>query len=682
MAILTGTSVQDTYPDVYVLLGTPAPPTVGVNSDVVVALGTAPRGLPNVPYWTSGPAETRAFFGGVTPSGADPTLPETLYLNGGAAQSYVRDVACLRIIDASARTASVTLANSNGDMARLWASSPGAWAAGMTVTPTADANGTTFTLTVFNPISGETETIAGLLPGTTAADNAALITAINNNTVYTKGKLLFATQPVLDAPAAPTYSATSSGGTIPAGTHYGMIELVNAAGRSQGSIEVGPVTLSAPGKLTLNVPAVSGATAWNYYDSVATPGGETFAATSSTFGANVDITAPWTASTQGPAYGPVDGTGRLIAAQTGAGATGTIPTAVLTFPTASPAAKSSIGTNGDGASSAQHVGTAGLFNTGLYALAAAANIKPNVVFLAGAAGTDYTTWATQAQIAHANNWIAVVGLPKGTNPASLPTGLTTALAAIQAGADGDYLTVAYPYVQQKELEYYKTDLALAGHAHYAGVIAAQNPSVSAMFKPLSRLVEGVEIPLTRDQAKAVAGLTSGTGPWINPIIAPDGGGFAFLTNTMASGRRCFVVRMQLLLAAAMQQLYRPLIGEHNDPDTWTGVRSSGTQYLDGLARLGWIPTNPAPGNAQPAPTVATPTIKGTVVGVQPSTAQVAAAASPTQQAYAVLCDSTTNSVGGQITSDLFVIWWVDLIPNIERVIATLNATTGQIVPTS
>jgi len=680
MPITSGT-IQDNFPDVYVSIVQPPPPTVGVRSDVTAIVGTANRGPVNVPIWTSGPAEHKGYFGGMTPSAADPNTPLTLYPSFLAvAQEGVQDIACLRVGASDSATASVTLSNNTGDMARLWASSPGTWAANMAVQISPDANNTTFTLLVSNPVTQETETIAGLLPGATAADNAALIVAINNNTAYSKSKLFYATQPTLDAPsAAPTLTGASTGGTIPAGTYYAIVEYINANGRTQGSPETPVVvTLTAPGTLSLTVPSVPGATGWNGYIGAAS-GAETFALTSTTFGAAVTLTAPWTPSTQAPAFGPVDTTGKLIAALTGPGATGPVPVAAtLTFPVANGTAKTSAGNNGGRASAAQYIGTTGAVTTGLYALAGAANIDPNVVLLAEAAGTDTTTWAAQASIAHQNNWIAVVGLPRGTSP-TLPTGVTTTLATIGASGDGDFLTVGYPYTQLKELEYYKTDLTVAGHPHYAGVMAAQPPNVSAMFKPLASQVEGVEIPLTRDQAKLVSGLGS-NGPWVNPVVQRPGGGFMVLTNTMASGKRAFVVRMQLLLAVAAQQQYLFAIGNPNDARLWRRCVIVGTQYLDGLAGDGYIPSNPAPGNAVAPTQVVTLTTKGKVVGTQPSTATPTAASTPTQQAFGVQCDAANNAIGGVITSDLYVTWWVDLAPNVERVIVTLNATTGLIVP--
>jgi len=680
MPITSGT-ITDQMPDVYVSIVQPPPPTVGVRSDITGIVGTSNRGPVNVPVWTSGPAEHKGYFGGMTPSVADPNTPLTLYPSFLAvAQEGVQDIACLRVGGSDLATASVTLANGTGDMARLWASSPGTWAANMAVQIVPDANGTTFTLLVSNPVTQETETISGLNPGATAADNAALIVAINNNTVYSKSKLLYATQPALDAPAvAPTLTGASTGGTIAAGPWYGIVEIVNAQGRTQGSPETVAVTLTAPGTLSFTVPAVTGGASWNGY-LAQQPGAETFAINSATFGAAVTLTVPWTPSTQTPAYGPVDTTGKLIAAQTGAGATGAVPVAAtLTFPAAAGTAKTSAGVNGGRAASIQYVGVTGAVTTGLYALAGAANIDPNFVLLAEAAGTDTTTWAAQASIAHQNNWIAVVGLPRGTSP-TLPSTLATTLATIGASGDGDYITWGYPFTQLKELEYYKTDLTVAGHAHYAGVMAAQPPNVSAMFKPLASQVEGVEIPLTRDQAKVVSGLGS-NGPWVNPVVQRPGGGFMFLTNTMASGKRAFVVRMQLLLAVAAQQEYLFAIGNPNDARLWRRCQIVGGDYLQGLADAEYIPRNPAPGNAGVPIQVVTVNTKGKVVGTQPSTTTPSAASAPTQTAWGVQCDAGNNTVGGVITSDLYVTWWVDLAPNVERVIVTLNATTGLVVPT-
>jgi len=679
MPITNGT-VVDSYPDVYVSIVPPPPPTVGVRADVVVAVGTASRGPVNVPIWTSGPAEHIGYFGGETPSVADPNTPLTLFPTfNSIATERPLDKACLRVGGSDMATASVTLSNGTGDMARLWASSPGTWAANMTVQISPDANATTFTLLVSNPVTQETETISGLLPGATAADNAALIVAINNNIVYSKSKLLYATQPVLDSPnAAPTLTGASTGGTVAPGPWYGIVEIVNAVGRTQGSPETVAVTLTAPGTLSFTVPAVTGGASWNGYLAQQS-GAETFAINSSTFGAPVTLTAPWTPSTQTPAFGPVDTTGALIAARTGAGATGAVPVAAtLTFPAANGTAKTSAGINGGRATSAQYVGVTGAVTTGLYALAGAANIDPNFVALGEAAGCDPTTYAIQAAIAHQNNWIAVCGLPRGTSP-MLPSPLATILSTIGASADGDYITWGYPWVQTKELSYYKTDVTAAGHAHYAGAMAAQPPNVSAMFKPLASEIEGVEIPLTRDQAKLVSGLQT-NGPWVNPVVQRPGGGFTFLTNTMASGKRAFVVRMQLLLAVAAQQEYLFAIGNPNDARLWRRCQIVGTQYLDGLARAGYIPANPAPGNATPPIQVVTVTAKGKVVGAQPSTATPTAASAPTQMVYGVQCDAANNTVGAVITSDLYVTWWVDLAPNVERAIVTLNATTGLIVP--
>lgn len=680
MPITSGT-VTDVYPDVYISIVQPPPLTVAVRSDTTVAVGTANRGTPNVVIWTSGPAEHIGYFGGETPSVSDPNTPLTLFPTfNSVAQEGVQDIASMRVGASDLATASVTLSNGTGDMARLWASSPGTWPANMAVQISPDQNGTTFTLLVSNPVTQETETISGLLPGTTAADNAALIVAINNNTAYGKSKLLYATQPTLDAPAAaPTLTGASTGGTIPAGTYYAIVEYVNAQGRTQGSPETVAVTLTAPGALSLTVPAVPGATAWNGYIGTAS-GAETFALTSTTFGAAVTLTMPWTPSTQAPAFGPVDTTGKLIAAQTGPGANGAVPVAVtLTFPAANGTAKTSVGNNGGRATSAQYIGTTGAVTTGLYAVAAAANIDPNFVVLGEVAGCDPTTYALQASIAHQNNWVAVCGLPRGTAP-TLPTALAALLSAVAASPDGDYITFAHPWTQTKELSYYKTDVTVAGHAHYAGIMAVQPPYVSAMYKPLASQVEGVEIPLSRDQAKLVAGLTA-NGPWVNPIVARPGGGFTFLTNTMASGKRAFVVRMQLLLAVAAQQQYLFAIGNPNDARLWRRCQIVGTQYLDGLAAAGYIPANPAPGNAAPPVQAVTITTKGKVVGTQPSAAPTSAASTPTQQAYGVQCDAANNTIGGVITSDLFVTWWVDLAPNVERVIVTLNATTGLVVPT-
>jgi len=681
MPITSGT-IQDLYPDVYISIVQPPPPTVGVRADVAVAVGTANRGPVNVPIWTSGPTEHIGYFGGETPSVADPNTPLTLFPTfNSIATERPLDKACMRVGASDMATASVTLSNGTGDIARLWAASPGTWTANMSVQISPDANNTTFTLFVSNPVTQETETIAGLLPGATAADNAALIVAINNNTAYSKSKLLYATQPTLDAPVLPpTLTGASTGGTIPAGPWYGIVEIVNAAGRTQGSPETVAVTLTAPGTLSFTVPAVTGGASWNGY-LAQQPGAETFAINSTTFGAVVTLTTPWTPSTQTPAFGPVDTTGRLIAAQTGAGATGAVPlAATLTFPAAAGTAKTSAGGNGGKATSAQYVGVTGAVTTGLYALAGAANIDPNFVVLGEAAGCDPTTYAIQASIAHQNNWIAVCGLPRGTSP-TLPAPLATTLATIGASADGDYITFGYPWVQTKELSYYKTDVTVAGHAHYAGAMAAQPPNVSAMFKPLASELEGVEIPLTRDQAKLVSGLGS-NGPWVNPVVQRPGGGFMFLTNTMASGKRAFVIRMQLLLAIAAQQEYLFAIGNPNDARLWRRCVIVGTQYLDGLAGDGYIPSNPAPGNAVAPIQVVNVTTRGKAVGTQPSTATPTAASTPTQQAYGVQCDSANNSLSGVITIDLYVTWWVDLAPNVERVIVTLNATTGLIVPTA
>lgn len=100
------------------------------------------------------------------------------------------------------------------------------------------------------------------------------------------------------APAAPTLSQATTGGTVAAGTYQGVITYVNAWGETVGSAPASVTTTTGTSTITANSPAANGtATGWYLYLSQA--GGTAASATRqqaagspTAIGTNLTLTAP------------------------------------------------------------------------------------------------------------------------------------------------------------------------------------------------------------------------------------------------------------------------------------------------------------------------------------------------------------------------------------------------------
>ena len=610
---------------------TPASPP-RIAGDVYGFIFEASRGLPHLPQWVRDQDAFTRQFGGRTPTQADATKLLSGFLSYYAADKQgVQDALGVRVGTTKMRTARMTVLNGANAVLDLWASSPGTWANGnLTWTVAAGQATGTWDLTVTNSATGEIDQINGL----PMADNAGAIAQINQ-----QASLVYATQPVVPAPAAPTFSATASGGTVAAGTYYlQVIYLTASGGKSQASPEA-TVTLSGTGKLTVTVPSVTGAASWRGYIGTAA-GTETFAIASSTFGSGVDITAPWAASAETVPWGPIDQTGALIAATTGAGYTAAIPTAgTFTFPTTGTGVTATAvpGDNGEGATAAQYVGSSGTPATGLYAFANMdIDEQPRYIVPAEAGGTDSTQWATLAQYGFNNNCQIVVSYPQGTSSSAVVTSWATLTATLTPQV-AKHLKLAWPWATIYDTVYAR-DIYVSSAPYLAAVGAVTPANTSAANKVVAGL-SGLEYTLSSDAAAVTLVQAA-----INPLsgrITPKGVGF--LSDFMADGSYAYESRMKAELVQRTTVELADISDIPNNAPNRQMVQDRARNVFRGMVSDGILEDNPATTATPQNSTVVSTTGKtsaNSAVGVQPST--VAAQPVSTFLHWAAQCNDQNN----------------------------------------
>lgn len=599
----------------------------GLTADTVACTGLANRGPINKPRYCRSLRDFQTTFGGESPSVADPTQPLSLWKGAVAMDSQgVQNKLFNRVAGATAKTSYVHLMSSTNPIVALRASSPGTWAANLSYV-VSNVTATTFDLTISNAATGETDR----LPKLPFGDNAALITAINQ-----LATLVVASQPVGDVPSAvPTHTASTSGGSLPPGVYKVIGVYTNAAGRTSGSPETA-VTVggSGTGSIALGLaalPAWATGTRWYMTGTDGASGSEVYIGQSAT---NLFTATAVPTATEQP---PTDNT-----ALTGAGVT-TAPTAgTFSFPTvnAAWAANQGNGDNGEpgvGSSlpSSLYIGAAGTPSTGLYALAAVSP-TPREVFVAdGAIAGDTSTWATQAQIAADNNWIAVVSIARGTTiDAALTLLATSPVTNLRASATGNRIKIGYVGLLVQD-SYFNQLVAYGPAGFLAAITAAQDPNTSAGLKALAN-VNSAEYDLAISQAEQL--IAAGA----NPVLTIGGVGLCFARDLMLDGTEGFKIRMDSLLRDAFLQIGVDYLQVPNTPERRQSLQDRVTTYLDGLAGDGLIPANAA-ATATTAATAPQTTGTASKTGPVPSTVTTA---TPTQRNYAAVCDDSNNVKDG------------------------------------
>ena len=660
-------------PDVYYLPIT-TPRRVGpVQADIVGAVGITNRGMPNVPTFVGSPTEFKQTFGGITPDPNNVLVPLDGYPTFlGIALQQVQDKLFIRVGGSQMSTAYITISNTNGAMIVLWAATPGTWGNSLAATTTAGIDTAHFNLTITNSATGETETLSNLA----FADLNALV-----NTINTTARLVFATQPVLDAPRQAditTFAQSATAGTLAAGQYYGIFTYVNAQGETMGSVEQGPITLDGTHALGMQVATRAGAASVKAYVTAANgpKGTETFAATL-TPGTLLTVTSPWTPATTTPPFGPRNLSLQTTTAQTGLGNNALAPTIItnVSFGTVQ-ASGQGLGNDGAGAPSSAYVGVQGSPSTGQYAFAGVSP-KPNFVVLGGTASSDTTQWATLAQAGMDNGWIVVASTPQGNTDVQAKAAVN-ALASLIGSPQADFLKVAAPWIQYQENEYYHQTILLNPASVFAGITAATAPNTAAYNKPCSGMI-GPEYPWTRSQ---IDGLIASNINVFSTIIPSQGVGF--VTDFMVNGQDGYIDRMRLLLAQGLQQTAAQFVGEPNGPDLWDAALLVTTAFLDNLAAEGLIPANPAGLTSTSTSTASTGTAaglkgaSGTPAGNQPS----AGAFSQQNFNYVVTCDESNNMVNGVITRILYVDVQIRLFPNASMVLFRAEASPDVIIASS
>ncbi len=602
-------------PQVYVdFVASPALlPTVP--ADTVGTVGLASRGPINTPQYCRTLKAFLTQFGGETPSIADPTQPLSLWKAAYAMDSQgVPNKLFNRVAGATAASAYVHLSNATGRMVALHAATPGTWGNQLAYVVSAGASASVFNLIVTNPTTGESDILTGL----PWANIPNLLAAINQS-----ARLVVATVPVADSPlAAPTAVASTVSGTLPAGTYYGVMAYSNAlaGGNSIPSPETVAVTLAAPGNIVWTLPAASGQTGARLYLST-TPGGETFAGQVFN-GLSVTISALPASSTVTP---PTRNSAIITNGDNSAIAT----PGSFAFPTVR-ASGVGVGDNGENCPSSFFIGALGTPSTGLYSFAAL-DPKPQQVFIAeGAVASDVTTWAAQAQIAQDNDWVACVGIARGTSLSAAVTLLTTTpVTGVKTGGNGNRIKVGYVGFNVQD-SYYNQLLGYGPAGFLAGVTAVQDPNTSAGLKGLAN-VDSAEYDLAVGQAEQI--ITAGA----NPALTVRGVGLCFARDIMLDGSEGFKVRMDSLLKDVLQTMGVKYLQKPNKSSSRQALRMEVMGYLDGIADDGLIPANPATATA-----VASPTTSGTAkkTGPPPSTVSTA---TPTDLQYGAQCDDNNNT---------------------------------------
>ena len=637
-------------------------------ADVVAVVGPAIRGPLGTAAWWQDLNDLRQAFGGASLNPKTGRLVDGYTTAKAVTLQGVRDKIFVRAADSTCGSAKVTIMSGTNPVCTLQAASPGSWANGLTYTIAQNVAANTWSLTIVNPATGETDSI----PNIPVADNAALLKAIN-----AAATLVTASQPTLDNTTAPTVTSSTSSGTLPLGSYSVITTYTNAAGETQGSPESAAATLSAAGQLTVTPTTVpSAATGFKVY--AGAQGQEVYAGTGAISGGTATplvVSAPPASTLQPPTTNT---------ATTGAGYTAALPTAgSFAFPSTF-AAGQRPGADGANPSAAQCLGIGGAQPTGANILAGY-DPAPNLVVLAEAAGWDQSSWAAQAALAQANGWQAVVSFAPGTTDtqalaalaASPLLALTTPESAGNLAPLGDYLKVAWPGIVTYDDEATKADLVTGAAGWAAGITAVQPANIPAFNKA----IQGDCRPEFRPSRAAMTPLATAN---VNVITGkiPLAGGVGPMTDALLSGQDSYIIRMRSLLADAFLAVSAPFIGLANDATTRLQLRLDVLGVLDGFARVGLLEPNPAGANTAVVPvqtSAAVSATRGTAgapQGIQPSLAAAQAAQTPT---YAVICDLSNNVVP---TSDLYCDVWVALSPSIKHILMRVQAGVGVTVPAS
>lgn len=622
-----------------------------VPADVVAIIGTAQRGLMNLPTWFSSLADYKQKFGGMTPAVLTPTVPLTGYVSARNVKLQgVQDTIFVRVGDSTAASARVTIVSSAGNVATLHAASPGTWANTLTYVITTNVSANTWGLVVTNPSTGETDTIVNI----PVADNNALIQAIN-----TQATLVIASQPTIDNLTVPALT-TTTGGSLTAGTYFVQTTYVNATGgETQASPEAQQI-VGASGKVTVTAAASPiAATAFRVY--IGSQSGSEVYAGQATIGGSLAVSALPTSATQPPLVN-----GAVISA----GQTTALPTpGTFTFVTIA-ATGARPGANGDNATTAQHVGSSTTPLTGLYTLTTV-DPAPNFVLFAEAAGYDTTVWQIQATIAQINGWQAAVAFAPGTTDVAalavvtgLGTSLTTPESAASTNPQSDYLSVFWPACITYDTEYYLQDIKTSAAAWAVGVKAVQSPDTAGYNKPIQGdcrpefgLSTAGNLPLATANINVIS----------TKIPLPLATGL--VSDSMLSGTDSFVLRMQQTIAQLLYIACSPFVGIPNDRNARADIRGAITNALNSLVQQGLLPPNPAGSSGNtvtPAIAIGGATARKAatqLAGIQPSSTIATSNHTPT---FAVICDDSNNVFNGLATDSVFADVFIAISPNIRH----------------
>jgi len=667
------------------LASSPPLPPLGP-ADKVGLIGTSDRGVPYVPVYVAD-RDFAGVFGGKTLNinAGGQLLTLRPDFEGVIAQG-VQDVACQRVMDATGRTAYITVSAGGVALFSLVAATPGTWANGMIGSiQNIDTVNQTFDMTITNLLYGQADVLRKIPYGNYAAMIKAINVGIPN--VSPAAKLVVATPPMQDAPVpGAVVKNLAAGGTLPAGTYRALLLYYGASyaapfgvnGFTESSVETAPVTIALGDTLTFSVPPQPWASGFAVYLTPpnGAPGSEYYAGSFSAMTGT--IIAPPAANTGLPSPAPNLANQGLAAQPT---------TTSFAFP-ATGAARSTgnaFGTNGDNPSTAVHIGAQGLPDTGIYRMGAV--IPPlQFVVLCGPAATDTTGWDEQARVARANNWQAIFSLPLGTSDAACIAALTTpAMLTLRGMKHADYFKIAYGGLLWYERSIFNADILTPAQADFAGITAATPANTAAGNKPLGR-GDDTESTIS-DETRLTALWSVGANPLINNIPA---GGIGFMRDTMFSGRESFEMRLIMLLVDDLNAVLGRYAQVPNDPDLWASAQNVCLARMNARAAADIFPSNPEGGftgatgigaGTGGSAAATSPTTTGKTKGAGGSTlpsAVAAGTATATQggTGYSVECSARTNIVNGQITDRLRIEVRFKPTPNTVGVDLRIEAGVG------
>jgi len=591
----------------------------------------------------------------------------------------VPQVRVVRVAGSQVATGYITLEDGSGNkMVSLHATTPGSWSQGLSLVVTQDSVNNVWGLTVTNTLNPNEP--PDVLTGLPFSDNGALITAINAS-----AKLIKATQPVLEEPSAPpTITPSTSSGTVPAGSYFGIATYTNAKGETMGSQQTVAAVLASPGNLSISVPTLTGATGFNIYLTSGIPSSETLAG-SGTPGTSLPLTAPWPVSTVRP---PTDNT-----AVTGPGSTSALPAAgTFTIPTAI-SATGSPGKDATGSGAARHLGSAtGGPNNGPSGANALFGYDqdPEIIFFAGTAATDTTQWIALGALASANAAEAVVGFVPATASATARASVLGLTSLIAPGtASGLALKAGWPATQLNDPQL--GPLTIPGTAYFAGITAVTPRQTAAYNKPL---VPGSNVgqtgwsfvgPDIKATPTDLSNLNDpAMGVYVNVLTARiPASGTGYYTDSMLAPKAAtvqqdsFEIRVRTFLARVLYQASGAYFGEVIDQALMTQAETDLTALLAQYANDGLIPQNDAgASNATAAPPALTGKTTTTTTSAAKSTPAPVSQPQPGSGsfvAYQVVCDTTVNTPATMAAGQFIIVVSVVIAPNARQVILVLNA---------